>query len=131
MTRVQEIILHKMTPTITFKDIFQKCRLQNAHPEITRRARECILNFFKHLKNQRAIKDFTVMKSGNSFYGIQFSYEKFKKSNLRKSLNFSLLWAKKNKYSSPRNFSISTMAALGLTPLAMIGNPLAEVRQFF
>ena len=79
MTRVQEVISHKMTPTVTFKDIFDKCRIQNTHPETIRRAREYIINFFNHLKNQNIINDFSVIKSGNVFYGLQFSYEKLKK----------------------------------------------------
>ena len=41
MQRVQEIKLHKLTPVITFDDIFQKCRLENASRDKKLDARVC------------------------------------------------------------------------------------------
>lgn len=73
MLRIQEIILHKqMTPTITFKDVFEKLRIENAHPEIKRRVREFMLTFFEHLETQGVVKSFEILKHGNTFYGIRF-----------------------------------------------------------
>ena len=74
MLRVQEIKLHKMNPVITFDDVFHKCRIDNAHGEIKRRARETIVEFMNHLKSHSEIKDFEVTKKGNSFYSVKFSY---------------------------------------------------------
>ena len=75
MRRVLEIKLHKLTPTLTFNDIFTKCRIdENAHNEIKRRAREYIIQFFEHLKNKNVIKDFDVTKKHLAFYSVKFSY---------------------------------------------------------
>ena len=79
MIRVQEILAHKqMRPIVTFNDVFEKCRLENAHPEIKRRAREFLLTFFEHLKHELIIKDFKLTKKGNAFHSIEFSYSKLK-----------------------------------------------------
>jgi hypothetical protein len=73
MLRLQEIGLHKqLTPTITFKDVFEKLRIENAHAEIKRRVREFMLAFFEHLKSKGIIKSYEVVKHGNTFYGIKF-----------------------------------------------------------
>ena len=46
LVRICEIKLHKMTPTLTFDDIFRKCRIEEA-PKITKqRARSTLLKFF-------------------------------------------------------------------------------------
>lgn len=76
MLRVQEIKLHKMNPVITFDNVFHKCRIDNAHGEIKRRARDTIVEFMNHLKSHSEIKDFEVTKRGNSFYSVKFSYPK-------------------------------------------------------
>ena len=73
MLRIQEISLHKqLTPTITFKDVFKKLRIENAHAEIKRRVREFMVAFFEHLKTEGVVKSFEVVKHGNTFYGIKF-----------------------------------------------------------
>jgi len=73
MLRIQEIALHKqLTPTITFADVFKKLRIENADNQIKRRAREIMVAFFEHLKNESVVKSFEVVKHGNTFYGIQF-----------------------------------------------------------
>ncbi|MBQ7198568.1 MAG: hypothetical protein IJS29_04830 [Selenomonadaceae bacterium] len=74
--RICEIKLHKqLYPTITFNDVFKKCRVENTtNREIIRRRREYIVKFFEHLKKQEFINDFEVLKRGNSFHGVKFSY---------------------------------------------------------
>ena len=73
MLRIQEIILHRqLTPTITFKDVFEKLRIENAHAEIKRRVREFMVLFFEHLKSKGVVKSYEVVKHGNTFYGIKF-----------------------------------------------------------
>ena len=63
MIRVQEILAHKqMRPIVTFNDVFEKCRLENAH----------------YLKHESIIKDFKLTKKGNAFHSIEFSYSKLK-----------------------------------------------------
>ena len=75
MRRIQEIKLHTLTPTLTFNDIFTKCRIDNnAHNEIKRRAREYVVKFFEHLKNKNVIKDFDVTKKHLTFYSVKFTY---------------------------------------------------------
>ena len=76
MQRIQEIKLHRLTPIITFEDVFKKCRIENAHGEIKRRARETIIAFMNHLKSQSEITNFELTKKGNSFYSVKFSYPK-------------------------------------------------------
>ena len=51
-----------MRPIVTFNDVFEKCRLENAHSEIKRRARESMLTFFEHLKHESIIKNFKLTK---------------------------------------------------------------------
>ena len=76
MQRIQEIKLHKMTPVITFDDVFEKCRIKNSDNKTKLRARETIMEFMNHLKSHSEIKDFEVTKKGNSFYSVKFSYPK-------------------------------------------------------
>lgn len=73
--RVVEIKGHKqLRHIITFADVFGKCHLENAHAEIKRRAREVIIELFEHLKAKGFIKSFEVIKKGNAFYSINFTY---------------------------------------------------------
>ena len=76
LQRIQEIIKHKMTPIITFADVFEKCRLDNLHSEQKRRVRKTIIELAEHLKNQGEILAFEVHKKGNAFYSISFTYSK-------------------------------------------------------
>lgn len=76
LLRIAEIINHKMTPTLTFNDIFAKCRIEDKHGEIKARARENIIQFFEHLQAQGVINSFEIVKKHNAFYSIKFSYEK-------------------------------------------------------
>lgn len=74
MIRVQEIKLHKMTPTLTFDDVFQKCRIQNASRKTQMDARETIESFLNHLKSHGEIKTFELTKKRNKFYSVKFTY---------------------------------------------------------
>ena len=74
MRRIQEIKLHKMTPTITFADIFKKCRIENADNKVKQRIRENIIKLFENLKSKNHIKSFEVVKKRNTFYSIKLTY---------------------------------------------------------
>ena len=75
LTRVLEIKLHKqLTPTVTFADMFDKCRLTNSHREIKTRARETVVATFEHLQKKEVIKSFETTKKANSLYSIKFSF---------------------------------------------------------
>lgn len=75
MRRVVEIKSHKrLSPILTFDDIFKKCRIDNAHREIKSRAREVIVKFFEHLQAKGFIKSFELTKEANAFYSIRFIY---------------------------------------------------------
>ena len=76
MLRVQEIKLHKMIPVITFDDVFQKCRIQNASRKTKLDARNTMIEFMNHLKSHSEIKEFELTKKGNAFYSVKFSYSK-------------------------------------------------------
>ena len=77
MRRICEIKLHKqLTPTITFDDVFTKCRIINSHREIKADARNAIIKLFQHLKEQNFIKDFElVYNRSNKFVSIKFSFD--------------------------------------------------------
>lgn len=75
LRRVQEIIAHKqMRHILTFNDIFSKCRIEDADNKIKQRAREILIEFFEHIKNESLIKDFDLTKKRNAFYSIKFSF---------------------------------------------------------
>lgn len=74
MRRIQEIILHKMTPTITLADIFKKCRIENASNDIKMGTRKAVVKFFEHLKAKNHIKSFEIIKKRNAFYSIKITY---------------------------------------------------------
>lgn len=79
LRRVLEIILHNLTSTITFSDVFKNCRIETADNKTKLRAREFMLAFFEHLKTKGIIKSFELTKKGNTFYSIKFTYSKSKK----------------------------------------------------
>ena len=76
MHRIVEIKAHNLTPTLTFNDIFTKCRIDNASNDTKMNARKTIIKLFEHLKAKRFIKSFELTKRGNSFYSIKFTYSK-------------------------------------------------------
>ena len=79
LRRILEIILHNLTPTITFLDVFKNCRIENADNKTKLRVREFMLAFFGHLKTKGIIKTFELTKKGNTFYSIKLTYSKSKK----------------------------------------------------
>ena len=83
LCRILEIKLHRLTPTITFTDIFAKCRIENSNPKIKMDVRNNIIKFLEHLKSQGVIRDFELTKKAQSFYSIKFSYNS--KSSKRKA----------------------------------------------
>lgn len=77
LRRIVEIKAHRqLTPTLTFNDIFTKCRLENISRKKKLDVRETVITFFEHLKNKKFITSFEITKKGNSFYSIRFTYSK-------------------------------------------------------
>ena len=74
MRRIQEIKLHKMTPTITFADIFKKCRIENTSNKTKMDVRKAIEKLFEHLKSKNHIKSFEITKKRNTFYSVKLTY---------------------------------------------------------
>ena len=75
MHRICEIKLHKnLTPTITFDDIFERCRLNNADKYKRADARKAIFKLFEYLKAQNFILEFEVKKRGNAIHGVTFTF---------------------------------------------------------
>lgn len=72
--RVLEIILHKMTPIITFKDIYQKCGLVDADYKIKHKVVHEVIEIFRYLKSGGDIQSFEVKKEGNEYQGIEFIF---------------------------------------------------------
>lgn len=73
--RVQEIKLHKMTTTITFDDVFEKCRLLEASRKKKMDLRKVIIDLMEHLKNNNELLDYEVQKQHNKFHAITFNYK--------------------------------------------------------
>lgn len=74
--RVVEIESHKLTPTIRFEDVFEKCRLMDSSRKKKMDTRKVITDLMEHLKNNDAILDYEVQKEGNKFNAITFDYQK-------------------------------------------------------
>ena len=72
--RVHEIKLHKMTPTVTFDDVFRKVRISNASRDTKMNARNAVLTFFEHLQTKGAVKNFELVKRGSQIYSVKFTY---------------------------------------------------------
>ena len=72
--RVLEIIAHQMTPTITLTDIFNHCELINSTKRQQQQARKTITDIMEHLKTQRTVKSFEMIKKAGSYYGISINY---------------------------------------------------------
>ena len=75
MRRICEIKLHKqLIPTITFDDVFKKARMENSPRNVKMDARNAIVKFFEHLKEQNFITNFEIVQKKQKFYAIQFQY---------------------------------------------------------
>lgn len=74
LVRICEIKLHKMTPTLTFDDIFKKCRIDDAPKKTKFDARNTLQKFFQHLQDSGFISSFAVVKEHNKFKKIIFTY---------------------------------------------------------
>lgn len=74
LRRICEIKLHNMTPTITFEDLFQKCRMSNSPRNVKMDARKAIANLFQHLQMKNFITDFEFVQQRNKFIAVKFSY---------------------------------------------------------
>ena len=72
--RVFEIIAHKMTPTITFADVFKHCELSDANRFQQRDARKIILDVMKHLQSDDIIKSFETIKKDGSYYSATITF---------------------------------------------------------
>lgn len=73
--RICEIKLHKnLAPTITFDDVFSKCRLGKVSRDQEHNARKAIIKFLEHLKGQKFITDSEVKKRGNAIYSVTLSF---------------------------------------------------------
>lgn len=71
MLRVQEIKKHRMTPTITLKDIFQKARIADKSRKTKRDAREVVSEFLEHLQTEGEIESFDWVKEDGTFQSVK------------------------------------------------------------
>ena len=72
--RILEIILHNMTPSITFADVFKHCDLPNATRKQRQDARKIVLDVMENLKSKDVIKSFEFTKKGETFYSITITF---------------------------------------------------------
>ena len=76
MQQIQEIKLHHLTASITFEDIFDKCRFNKMNNEQKRRIRKAIIDMLEYLVSKDEIASFELTKKGNKFYSISFTVNK-------------------------------------------------------
>lgn len=82
LRRVLEIMAHRqMRHTITFNDVFEKCRINKADNKKKFRAREFIKSFFEHLVNCGIITSFEVTWKAGAFHSIEFTFVKKNRKN--------------------------------------------------
>ena len=72
--RVLEIILHNMTPTITFNDLFKHCELTDANKWQKQDARKIVLSIMENLKTEGVIKSFEFTKKDSSYYSVSITF---------------------------------------------------------
>ena len=76
LRRVHEIMAHKMTPTLTFADIFEKCGIaDDASRGAKFDARKTVEAVFEHLKANGVIETFTLVKKGVTIHSVTFTYK--------------------------------------------------------
>ena len=76
MRRICEIKLHKMTPTITWDNVFRHCRIADASDKIKHNARDTINKLCENLLKEGFIKSFEPAKKFSAAklsYGISFT----------------------------------------------------------
>lgn len=76
--RIIEIIQHHMTPILRFDDIFKKLGINDKSRKTKMDARQTIIELLEHLQHLGIIDSFQLIKKGNSFDKISFSYSKQK-----------------------------------------------------
>lgn len=72
--RVLEIILHNLTPTITFDDLFKHCELLNADNGKKRDIRKVVTDVMENLKAKEVIKSFELTKKDGFYYGVSITF---------------------------------------------------------
>lgn len=79
--RVIETKAHprQMTPSITFADVLEKCRIADADNKKKHRVRETLKAIFEHLLACGEIDSFQVNKKAGVFYSISFTFSKEKR----------------------------------------------------
>ena len=78
MRRICEIKLHKnLARTLTWDNIFHKCRISDANDKTKHDARATVIKLFENLLNKGFIKSFTLAKKfpdSKRSYGISFTF---------------------------------------------------------
>lgn len=64
----------QMVPIITFDNVYEKCRLTNANRMTKLRARDVMIELFKHFQSQNLVETFQVNKNGAKLYSISFTF---------------------------------------------------------
>lgn len=72
--RTLEIVLHNMTPTITFDDLLKHCELSNATRRQKQEVRKTTLSVMENLKAEGVIKSFEFTKKGDTFYSVTITF---------------------------------------------------------
>ena len=79
LRRIQEIIIHHLTPTITFDDVFTKNQITDLTPTQKMRYRDYICKMFDFWIEKKLISKYVVNKEQHIPISISFAYKKNKK----------------------------------------------------
>ena len=79
LRRIQEIIIHNLTPTITFDDVFTKNQITDLTPTQKMRYRDYICKMFDFWIEKKLISKYVVNKEQHIPISISFAYKKNKK----------------------------------------------------
>ena len=72
--RVFEIVVHNMTPTMTFDDLFKHCELVEATRKQKQDARKIVISVMENLKSEGIIKSFALTKKDGSYYSVTITF---------------------------------------------------------
>ncbi len=83
LRRVLEIIAHKMTPTITFADVFEKNQLAQSSATQKKRYRDYMLKMFDFWIEQKLISSYEIEKEGHIPISINFTYTDYRRRKIK------------------------------------------------
>ena len=83
LRRILEIMAHKMTPTITFNDVFEKNQLSDSSKAQKKRFRDYIAQMFDFWIQEKLISSYEIEKEGHIPISITFIYTNYRRRKIK------------------------------------------------